>query len=104
MPTKLVRFQNDPNGLGRGAGLYYLRGGKSTPYKINRGNKRVKPKGYSKGPYYSKYSPEIDAATVSRGYAQSPIGIPPKVASKYAHVTDGDIIQNMWPNSKKRKK
>jgi hypothetical protein len=104
MPTKLTRFQKDPNDLGRGPGFYYLRGGVSAPYKINRDGKRVKPKGYSNGPYYSKYSASVDRATAARGYVQHKTGTPPKVADKYAHVTDGNIIENMWPNNKKRKK
>lgn len=105
MPTRLKRFSSDPNGLGRGPGFYYLRGGKSAPYKITRDkNTRVKPKGYISGPYYSKYSADIDESTVSRGYAQHKVGAPPRVADRYAHITDGNIRENMWPNNKKRKR
>lgn len=92
MPTKLKFFTRDPNGLNRGSGLYYLRGGKSSPYLISRPNSKDKrPKGYASGPYYSKYSQSRDKAKKSRGYDIDPVGIPRNVAKNYAHLTDGNL-------------
>lgn len=96
MVTKLTQFKTDPNGLGRGAGLYYLRGGVSSPYKISRDGKRVKPKGYTSGRYYSKYCPERDENKLSDGWRTHKIGTPKKTADKYAHVSDGDLTRKRW--------
>jgi len=92
MPTKLTFYNRDPNGLGRGPGLYYLRGGKRTPYKIVRKDSaNKKPKGYSGGAYYSKYTESIDKARKSKGYDVHPVGVPKNVAKNYAHLTDGKL-------------
>lgn len=91
MVTRLQRFSRDPNGLGRGAGLYYLRGGKR---KDSKNHTYTMPNGEVKtikGPYYSKYSKDRDRATKSTGWRQNLVGRPPKLANKFAHVTDGDI-------------
>lgn len=49
-----------------------------------------------KGPYYSKYSKSRDKATKSTGYNTHKIGMPARIASKYAHVSDGELRKNMY--------
>lgn len=89
MVTRLTRFARDPNGLGRGSGFYYLRGGK-------RAGSYTLPSGVEvKGPYYSKYSKDRDTARLSKGWEIDKIGVPPKVANKYGHVTDGKLNKNI---------
>jgi len=91
MVTRLKRFQKDPNGLGRGPGLYYLRGGKrkdSKNHTYTLPNGKIKT---IKGPYYSKYSKDIDRNTKAKGFKQDPIGLPKKVANEYAHIGDGPL-------------
>ena len=65
MPASLKYFKKDPNGLGRGAGVYYHRG---------------------KG-IYSKYSSERDKKIKAKGYKIHPIGTPTK--SRTLHAGDG---------------
>ena len=85
MVTRLFRFSKDPNGLGRGAGYYYLRGGKRAgSFTLPSGNK-------VKGPYYSKYSQSRDTARLSTGWKVDRVGIPTATAKKYGHVTDGQL-------------
>ena len=91
MVTRLEQKARDPNGLGRGPGLYYLRGGKKTgskqhTYTMTTGQVKV-----IKGSYYSKYSKERDFNRLSDGWAVNKVGLPPKIASKYAHVSDGNL-------------
>ena len=89
MVTRLTRFSKDPNGLGRGSGYYYLRGGKRAGgFTLQSGTKVT-------GPYYSKYSQSRDTARLSKGWEVDRIGIPKKVASKYAHVTDGNLTKRI---------
>ena len=46
MPSSLKYFKRDPNGNGRGAGIYYHRGhGIYSKYSIER-NKKIKAKGW----------------------------------------------------------
>lgn len=75
MPAPLIRFEKDPNKLGRGAGLYYRRGA---------------TKKYPKG-YYSKYSSLRDKNKKSYGYEKDLIGTP-KI-SKLLHTMDGIIFR-----------
>jgi len=85
MVTRLSRYPKDPNGLGRGPGYYYLRGGKTE-------GSFTLPSGITvKGAYYSKYSKSRDAARMSDGYKIDKVGKPMKLASKYAHVSDGNL-------------
>jgi len=91
MVTRLIRYKKDPNGLGRGPGYYYLRGGKrpnSKNHTYTMPNGQVKT---IKGPYYSKYSKGRDSNRLSDGWNVNKIGIPKNVASKFAHVSDGDL-------------
>ena len=97
MPTKLKYYARDPNGLGRGSGIYYLRGGSVTPYRISRKNSiNKKPKNYSGGAYYSKYTESIDKARKSKGYEVDPVGMPKNVAKNYAHLTDGNLNKRKY--------
>lgn len=90
MVTRLTYFRKDPNGLDRGAGYYYLRGGKRAgQFTLKSGNK-------VNGPYYSKYAKGRDNARLSLGWKIDRIGLPKKVAKKYAHVTDGKILDRLW--------
>lgn len=85
MVSRLEHFRKDPNGLGRGPGKYYLRGGKRVgSFSLPSGTK-------VKGAYYSKYSSKRDTTKLSKGWKVSKIGIPTKLASKFAHVTDGHL-------------
>jgi len=65
MPSPLKPYKRDPNGKGRGEGLYYLRS----------------------GGYYSKYSVARDRKTKSKGYKTSKVGKPRN--SKITHTGDG---------------
>ena len=91
MVTRLTFRKTDPNGLGRGEGYYYLRGGKrpdskNHTYKMPDGTIKT-----IKGPYYSKYSKETVKKTLSTGWRNNKIGIPNKLANVYGHVTDGEL-------------
>ena len=76
MPSRLIRFNTDPQKKGRGAGVYYHRG---------------------KG-IYSKYDPERDALIKASGYKIDKIGIPSK--SKGRHLGDGKL--KSWGIFKKK--
>ena len=90
MVTKLQRFKTDPNGQGRGPGLYYLRGGKTTgSFTLPSGKK-------FNGPYYSKYSRARDTNRLSQGWETNKIGIPTKIASQFAHIGDGNLTGKRW--------
>ena len=89
MVTRLTRFRSDPNKLGRGEGYYYLRGGKRA------GSFTLKSGVSVQGPYYSKYSQKRDTAKLSKGWKTHKVGVPKKVATKYAHVTDGFLNQRI---------
>ena len=67
MVSPIKYFAKDPNGMGRGAGVYYHRG---------------------KG-YYSKYSRKRDANKKSTGWQVNVIGIPK--ATRIPHVSDGKL-------------
>ena len=86
MVSPIRRRSKDPNGLDRGPGLYYLRGGK------HKGSFTLPRSGVTvKGAYYSKYTKEADFAKKSNGWEQNRIGAPSKVANVYGHATDGDL-------------
>lgn len=86
MVTKQKYYSRDPNGLGRGPGMYYLRGGK-------RSGSFTLPSGKTiDGPYYSKYCEDRDAARFSSGSRKCPIG-QPKELRKFAHVGDGNLAR-----------
>jgi len=79
MPAALRFFRQDPNGLGRGRGVYYRR---ATGYN----GKSYK----SDGGYFSKYGigpNSRDAKIKAKGWKQDKIGIPAK--SKTKHAGDG---------------
>jgi len=89
MVTRLTQFKTDPNGLGRGPGYYYLRGGKRAgKFELKSGNK-------VNGPYYSKYSQSRDTARLSTGWKIDRVGSPKAVAKKFAHVTDGKLNERV---------
>jgi hypothetical protein len=67
MVSPLRFFKKDPNGTGRGRGVYYLRG---------------------KG-IYSKYSIERDRKIKAKGYSKSKTGLPK--ASSILHTGDGNL-------------
>ncbi len=69
MPSSLRHFKRDPNGKGRGEGVYYHRG---------------------KG-VYSKYSSKRDSKILAKGYKQNRIGLPRK--SKILHTGDGRLAR-----------
>jgi len=71
MVTPIKRFKKDPNGLGRGDGIYYHRG----------------------NGYYSQYSRTRDANKKSKGYETDKVGVP--VKARFPHVTDG-LISKYW--------
>lgn len=75
MPTPIKYFNKDPNGLGRGAGVYYHRG----------------------HGYYSQYSRARDAHRLSTGWKVDVIGVPK--ATRFPHIGDGKIIR--YPNKKR---
>ena len=79
MPSRLIKFNTDPQKKGRGPGVYYHRG---------------------KG-IYSKYSPERDAIIQAKGYKIDKIGFPSK--SKGRHLGDGKLKKwGMFGKSKKK--
>jgi|AntAceMinimDraft_18_1070375.scaffolds.fasta_scaffold00701_15 hypothetical protein len=91
MVTRLTQYKKDPNNLGRGAGFYYLRGGKRP---TSENHTYILPTGQTKvitGPYYSKYSKERDKEYLSDGFQINKIGIPTKIASEFAHISDGNL-------------
>lgn len=91
MVTRLKYKAKDPNGLKRGPGFYYLRGGV-------RSGKFTLPGGMViKGAYYSKYSKSRDRHKVKgvSGSARHPVGIPKKAASEYAHISDGILTKKI---------
>jgi hypothetical protein len=90
MVTKLQSYKRDPNGLGRGPGLYYLRGGKTAGQFTLPSGKTVK------GPYYSKYSQKRDSNRRSEGWKTDVVGIPKNVASRFAHISDGNLTGKRW--------
>ena len=95
MVTRLIRRTRDPNGLGRGPGFYYLRGGKrpsskNHTYKLANGQVKT-----ITGPYYSKYSQKRDTQRLSNGWQVNKIGVPKNIASKFAHVSDGNLIKKI---------
>jgi hypothetical protein len=67
MVSPIKYFSKDPNGWGRGEGVYYLRG-----HKV-----------------YSKYSRERDKRKKSKGWQVNPIGLPKN--TKIPHVSDGKL-------------
>lgn len=67
MPSSLKYFKKDPNGKGRGAGVYYLRG----------------------NGYYSKYSTVRDSKIKAKGYKTHKVGLPKKSSIK--HTSDGKL-------------
>lgn len=75
MVSPLKFFKRDPNGLGRGEGIYYLRGNK----------------------YYSKYNPSRDSKIKAKGYKQSKVGYSinkrtgKRQGSSIQHTTDGKL-------------
>jgi len=100
MPSKQRFLRKDPNGLGRGSGRYYLRGGKTK----ESNHSFTLPSGkVIKGPYYSKYSESIDKATKSKGYKNHKVGMPKKAKTNLAHVTDGNIFKNMTSEHTRKK-
>ena len=102
--TRLKYRSKDPNGLKRGAGYYYLRGG------MRVGGFTLPSGKIINGPYYSKYSKKRDKNKV-KGVSGSnihPIGIPKKAASEFAHISDGILTkkilrwkQNDWKRVKR---
>ena len=76
MPAPIKYYNRDPNGLGRGGGLYYRRG---PQYKGKR----------YQGGYYSKYTQSIDRHRKSHGFRIHPVGTPNK--SRIPHTSDGRL-------------
>ena len=100
--TRLKYRSKDPNGLKRGAGYYYLRGG------MRVGGFTLPSGKIINGPYYSKYSKKRDTARLSQGWKINKIGIPKKAASEFAHISDGILTkkilrwkQNDWKRVKR---
>jgi len=79
MPSRLIKWDSDPQKNGRGPGLYYHRG---------------------KGKY-SKYSPERDAIIKAQGYSIDKIGSPSR--SKGRHLSDGNLNEAWGLFGKKKK-
>jgi len=95
MVTQQKYYSRDPNGLGRGPGYYYLRGGKRPGSKKHT---YTMPSGQVKtitGPYYSKYSKRRDEERLSKGHSTHNIGTPEKISKKFGHVTDGRITERL---------
>ena len=67
MPSSLKFFRSDPNGKGRGRGIYYHRG----------------------HGVYSKYSVERDRKIKAKGYRIDKVGLPAK--AKTRHTGDGRL-------------
>ena len=82
MPSRLVKWNTDPQKKGRGAGVYYHRG---------------------KG-VYSKYSPDRDAMIEASGFKIDKIGIPSR--SKGRHLGDGNLTSawGLFGKEKRKKK
>jgi hypothetical protein len=76
MPASIEYKNKDPNGLGRGAGIYYRR---SATYKGKR----------YPGGYYSKYSRIRDQNRKSKGYNIHKIGMPR--GTKIPQTSDGNL-------------
>ena len=76
MPCKIQRLKRDPNGLGRGPGMYYRR---TTVFK---------GKTYPGG-YYSKYDRIRDKNRKSKGYDIHKVGLPR--TTKIPHTSDGRL-------------
>jgi len=77
MPSPLKIFSKDPNGLGRGKGVYYYRG----PYASKVVGKIDN--------YFSKYSIARDKKIKAKGFDVHKIGIP--VKSSIKHTGDGRL-------------
>ena len=77
MPARINWHERDPNGLGRGRGLYYRR------------SSTFKGKDYGRKGYYSKYSKNRDKAKLSTGWEIHKIGLPR--GTKIPHVSDGKL-------------
>lgn len=67
MPSPLKFFKTDPNKLGRGRGVYYLRA----------------------NGYYSKYSVARDRKIKAKGYKKNRVGSPKR--SRILHTGDGRL-------------
>lgn len=67
MVSVIKYFARDPNGKGRGAGVYYLRG----------------------HGYYSKYSRQRDAEKLSKNWKIDKVGLPKK--TRIPQVGDGRL-------------
>jgi len=67
MVSPLRYFKNDPNKMGRGPGVYYLRG----------------------NGYYSQYSIQRDRKKLSKGYQLNKVGSPK--GSSILHTSDGNL-------------
>ena len=99
MVTKISFYRRDPNGLNRGPGYYYLRGGKYSGVAhcgqlTYRYGKDYKTSVDGKA-YFSKYNKETDRNRVSKGYKVNKIGIPQKIANKFAHISDGNLTKKI---------
>jgi hypothetical protein len=88
MPSKIKRYDSDPDRKGRGAGNYYLR----SKSDINN-TQRI----YA---HHSKYNPLRDEIIIARNYEDDHIAQPRKDA--YRHTFDG-FVQDSWQGSKKGK-
>lgn len=96
MPSRMKQYSRDPNGLGRGPGYYYLRGG-------SRSGSYTLPSGRTvKGPYYSKYDVDRDRNIYSSGHKVDKVGVPVEDVFAYGHTTDGNL-NSMRSNKKKSK-
>lgn len=71
MPSSLKHYSRDPEGKGRGPGMYYYRG--HPKYK------------------YSKYSETRDSKIKAKGSGVSSVGLPKK--SKIKHTSDGRLTR-----------
>ena len=79
MPAVLRFFKQDPNGLGRGRGVYYRR------------SRTYKGKDYGDKGYFSKYDPSPtgrDAKIKAKGWRTDKVGKPK--AAKTKHAGDGN--------------
>jgi hypothetical protein len=74
MPSNLKSYKRDPNGKGRGAGIYYLRG------RDENGD-----------PIYSKYSRRRDKKKKSTGWKLDDVGLPRR--TKIPHSSDGRLTR-----------
>jgi hypothetical protein len=86
MVQKQKFFNRDPNGLGRGSGYYYARGGVRDGYYVLPSGKRIK------GTYFSKYEESRDVNRKSQDWRIDNVGIPKNNFFKaYRHIGDGDL-------------